>query len=78
MTRFGCVITSRDGCVCDTPQRTAIATADSEVHDEPVFDSRDEEDQCMWAMDCTCSAMPQSSGPLFPAHSPPVAQDRRG
>jgi hypothetical protein len=42
MTRFGCVITSRDGCVCDTPQRTAIATADREVHDEPVFDSRDD------------------------------------
>jgi hypothetical protein len=36
------VITSRDGRVCDTLQRTAIATADSEVHDEPVFDSRDE------------------------------------
>jgi hypothetical protein len=28
--------------VCDTPQRTAIVAADSEVHDEPVFDSRDD------------------------------------
>jgi hypothetical protein len=37
-----CVITGRDGRVCDTPQRTALATADSEVHDEPVFDARDE------------------------------------
>jgi hypothetical protein len=25
--------------VCDTPQRTAIAAADGELHDEPVFDS---------------------------------------
>jgi hypothetical protein len=32
-----------DGRVCDTPQRTAIAAADREVHDEPVLDSRDEE-----------------------------------
>jgi hypothetical protein len=32
--------------VCDTPQRTVIAAADSEGHDEPVF-SRDAEDQCM-------------------------------
>jgi hypothetical protein len=37
-----CVITSRDGCVGATPQRTAIAAADSEVHDEPIVDSRDD------------------------------------
>jgi hypothetical protein len=29
--------------VCDTPQRTTIAAADGEVHDEPAF-SRDAED----------------------------------
>jgi hypothetical protein len=39
-----CVITGCDGRLCDAPQRTTIAAADSEVHDEPVF-SRDEEDQ---------------------------------
>jgi hypothetical protein len=38
------VITGCDGRVYDTPQRTAIAAADSEVHDEPVF-SHDAEDQ---------------------------------
>jgi hypothetical protein len=37
-----CVITGRDGRLCDTHQRTAIATEDSDVHDEPVFDARDE------------------------------------
>jgi hypothetical protein len=73
-----CVITGRDGRLCDTHQRTAIAAADGVVHDEPVFDSRDEEDQFMLAMDCTCSATPQSSGPPFPANSPPISQDRRG
>jgi hypothetical protein len=36
------VITGCDGRVCDTPQRTTIAAANREVHDEPVF-SRDEE-----------------------------------
>jgi hypothetical protein len=29
------------------PQRTATAAADGEVHDEPVFDGRGAEDQCM-------------------------------
>jgi hypothetical protein len=38
------VLTGGGGRVCDTPQRTAIAAADREVHDEPVF-SRDEEGQ---------------------------------
>jgi hypothetical protein len=41
------VITGCDGRVYDTPQRTAIAAADSEVHDAPVFDGRDAADQCM-------------------------------
>ena len=38
------VLPSGDGRVCDTPQRTIIAAADSEVHGDPVF-SQDKEDQ---------------------------------
>jgi hypothetical protein len=41
------MITSCDGRMCDTPQRTSIAAADSEGHDELVFDCRDVEDQFM-------------------------------
>ena len=33
--------------MCDSPQRTAIAAADGEVHDELVFSHDDEEDQCI-------------------------------
>jgi hypothetical protein len=32
------VLTGRDGRVGDTPQRTTIAAADGELHDERVFD----------------------------------------
>jgi hypothetical protein len=55
------VITGGDGRVYDTPQRTTIAAADSEVHDEPVF-SRDEEDQFKAAPDHLHIQLPGSPG----------------
>jgi hypothetical protein len=37
---------------CDMHQRTEIAISDGEVHYELVFDSREESDEFMYAMDC--------------------------
>jgi hypothetical protein len=37
---------------CDAHQRTEIAISDGDVHYELVFDSREEYDQFVCAMDC--------------------------
>ena len=39
---------------CDTHCRTEIAIADGDVRYELVFDSHDEYDRYMEAMDCAC------------------------
>jgi hypothetical protein len=60
------VLTGGDGRVCDTPQRTAIAAADNEVHDEPIF-SRDAEDQCMTSQQTRTDRLRASRSTMGPS-----------
>jgi hypothetical protein len=46
---------------CEDRQRTEIAISDAEVHFELVFESREEYDQFMHALDCACHVTGKAS-----------------